>query len=130
MQYLREPYIIINLIFALLLVAIFCYFGTFSSTDAYPISAITRQTVTSTGLQRALSELMRGNLNTALQLNIYSLGIFIFFITELLIRLIFSIIYIKTDKKKKIIIADAIISIILFLSAFMPMAIKQIMLNI
>jgi len=73
---------------------------------------------------------MRGNLNTALQLNIYSLGIFIFFITELLIRLIFSIIYIKTDKKKKIITADAIISIILFLSAFMPMAIKQMMLNI
>ncbi len=130
MQYLREPYIIINLTFASLLAAIFCYFGIFSSADAYPISAITHQTVTSTGLQRALSELMRGNLNTALQLNIYSPGIFMFFIAELLTRLIFSIIYIKTDKKKKIITADAIISIMLFLSAFMPMAIKQIMLNI
>ncbi len=122
----REPYIICNLIFAVVLAAVLAYFGIFSSATDYPIHAIASGTLTSTGLQRALSELMRGNLDAALQFNRYSVGIFAFFVTQLIMRLAFSAIYIfRADKRRPLILTDAIISTFLFLCAFAPMAIRQ-----
>ena len=122
----REPYIICNLIFAVVLAAVLAYFGIFSSATDYPIHAIASGTLTSTGLQRALSELMCGNLTEALQFNRYSVGIFAFFVVQLGMRLSLSAIYIFcADKRRRLILADAIISTLLFLCAFAPMAIRQ-----
>lgn len=122
----REPYIICNLIFAVVLTAVLTYFGIFSSDGDYPVHALAPGTLTSTGLQRALSELMRGNLDAALQFNRYSVGIFAFFVVQLIMRLAFSAIYIFcADKRRSLILTDAIISTLLFLYAFAPMAMGQ-----
>lgn len=122
----REPYIICNLIFAVVLAAVLAYFGIFSSATDYPIHAIASGTLTSTGLQRALSELMRGNLTEALRFNCYSVGIFAFFVVQLVMRISLGAIYIFcADKRRRLILADAIISTLLFLCAFAPMAIRQ-----
>lgn len=126
----REPYIICNLIFAGVLAALLAYFGIFSSDGDYPVHALAPGTLASTGLQRALSELMRGNLDAALQFNRYSVGIFAFFVAQLVMRLSFSTIYIFcADKRRPLILTDAIISTLLFLCAFAPMAARQIMMN-
>lgn len=126
----REPYIICNLIFAVVLAAVLAYFGIFSSDADYPVHALVPGTLTSTGLQRALSELMRGNLDAALQFNRYSVGIFTFFVVQLVMRLSLGAIYIFcADKRRPLILTDAIISTLLFLCAFAPMAIRQIMLS-
>lgn len=122
----REPYIICNLIFAVVLTAVLAYFGIFSSDGDYPVHALAPGTLTSTGLQRALSELMRGNLDAALQFNHYSVGIFAFFVVQLIMRLAFSAIYIfRADKRRPLILTDAIISTLLFLCAFAPVAMGQ-----
>jgi len=121
----REPYIISNAIFAGVLAVILAYFGFFSSSDTYPIHAVVSGQLTSTGLQRALSEWMHGNVAAALQFNKYSLGIFAFFVSQLFMRLICSFIFIA-GHKKNIVVVDAVISIVLFLCAFAPMAIMQI----
>ena len=121
-----EPYIICNLIFAVVLTAVLAYFGIFSSDADYPVHALAPGTLASTGLQRALSELMRGNLDAALQFNRYSVGIFAFFVVQLVMRLAFSAIYIFcADKRRQLILTDAIISTLLFLCAFVPMAARQ-----
>ena len=97
----REPYIVCNLIFAGVLAALLAYFGIFSSVGDYPIHAVASGTLTSTGLQRALSELMRGNLDAALQFNRYSVGIFAFFVVQLIMRIAFSAIYIFCADKRR-----------------------------
>ena len=126
----REPYIICNLIFAGVLAAVLAYFGIFSSAGDYPVHALAPGTLTSTGLQRALSELMRGNLSEALQFNCYSVGIFAFFVVQLIMRLAFSAVFIFcADKRRRLILTDAIISTLLFLCAFAPMAIRQMLIN-
>ena len=126
----REPYIICNLIFAGVLVAVLAYFGIFSSDEAYPVHALMPGHLTSTGLQRALSELMRGNLTEALQFNSYSVGIFAFFVLQLIMRLAFSAFFVFcAGKRRQLILTDAIISTLLFLCAFAPMAIRQMLIN-
>lgn len=126
----REPYIICNLIFAGVLAVVLAYFGIFSSAGDYPVHALAPGTLTSTGLQRALSELMRGNLSEALQFNSYSVGIFAFFVAQLIMRLAFSAVFIFcADKRRRLILTDAIISTLLFLCAFAPMAIRQMLIN-
>lgn len=126
----REPYITINIIFAVVLVSILTYFGIFSCTDAFPISAVTSQQLSSTGLQRALSEWMRFRPQSAMQFNPYSLGIFIFFVTQLAMRILFSIIYLfRINARRKLILADAIVSSLMFLCAFAPMNIEMLFNN-
>ena len=126
----REPYIICNLIFAVVLAALLAYFGIFSSAADYPVHAVVSGTLTSTGLQRALSALVHGQADVALQLNPHSVRVFVFIVSQLLFRLIFSLIYIfAANRRRRLIIADAIISTLLFLWAFAPMAAGQILVN-
>ncbi|MBR5958374.1 MAG: hypothetical protein IKZ99_08430 [Salinivirgaceae bacterium] len=122
----REPYIICNLIFAVVLAVLLAYFGIFSSAADYPVHAVVSGTLTSTGLQRALSALVHGQADVALQLNPHSVRVFVFIVSQLLFRLIFSLIYIfAANRRRRLIIADAIISTLLFLWAFAPMAARQ-----
>ena len=126
----REPYIICNLIFAVVLAALLAYFGIFSYAADYPVHAVVSGTLTSTGLQRALSALVHGQADVALQLNPHSVRVFVFIVSQLLFRLIFSLIYIfAANRRRRLIIADAIISTLLFLWAFAPMAAGQILVN-
>ena len=123
----REPYIICNLIFAVVLAALLAYFGIFSSAADYPVHAVVPGTLTSTGLQRALSALVHGQADVALQFNPHSVRVFTFIVSQFLFRLIFSLIYaFAANRRRRLIIADAIISTLLFLWAFAPMAAGQV----
>lgn len=119
-------YIISNIIYAGVLVAVVAYFGFFSSHEAYPISAVTSLPLTSTGLQRALSEWVRFNSAEAMQYNKYSLAIFLFIVIQLVMRIVTTIvIYTKPKYQKTTLIFDVTISVLLFLWAFVPLTYNQ-----
>ncbi len=122
----REPYMTVNTIFAVVLAAALAYFGIFSCTDAYPVSAVTSHPLTSTGMQRALSEWVRLRPASAMEFNKYSLGVFVFIVSQLLMRVGATLfLVISPGRKRTLIITDAVISVLLFLWAFAPMTFVQ-----
>jgi hypothetical protein len=78
------------------------------------------------GLTRAFHLILTGDFKAALQLNPISLQLFTFFAVELIMRL--SLIFIFLKKRmisRRMLQADIIISILLFLACFSPL-IKQL----
>ena len=124
--FLTKPYFQINLIFAGILMMIFLYSGIFSAShNNYPIPSnytkLTGKKTVSTGLSRCFSEIIRGRLKSAKEYNPYGIGIFLFFLIQLLIRISLLIFYSKLNKYEHIvIIADSILSVVLFILFFRP----------
>ncbi len=122
----KEPYLIINMIFAGVILLIFAYSGIFSpDKDNYPITCIheqlTGEPCVSCGLSHSFSLIVRGRIDEAYQWNHYGMRIFLFFASQLLLRVTYSVLYMKyADTRKQLIIADCIGSGILFLLAFWP----------
>jgi Protein of unknown function (DUF2752) len=122
----KEPYLIINMIFAGVILLIFAYSGIFSpDKDNYPITCIheqlTGEPCVSCGLSHSFSLIVRGRIEEASRWNRYGMRIFLFFASQLILRVAFSVFYLKyTDTRKQLIIADCIGSGILFLLAFWP----------
>jgi hypothetical protein len=122
----NEPYLIINIIFAGVILLIFAYSGIFSpEKDSYPVVCIheklTGQPCVSCGLSHSFSLIVRGRFAEAYTWNHYAFRIFLFFLSELILRAAFSIFYIKyPDTGGQLIIADCIGSGLIFLLAFWP----------
>jgi hypothetical protein len=122
----NEPYLIINIFFAGVILFIFAYFGFFSpEKDNYPITCIhekiTCQPCVSCGLSHSLSLILRGRIEEAYHWNRYGMRIFLFFALQLVLRVAFSIFYLKyAETRKQLIIVDCIGSGIIFLVAFWP----------
>ena len=122
----KEPYLIINIFFTGVILLIFAYSGFFSpEKNNYPVVCIheklTGQPCVSCGLSHSFSLIVRGRVEEAYQWNHYGLRIFLFFAAQLLLRITFSIFYIKYhDVRRKLIIVDCIGSGIIFLAAFWP----------
>jgi hypothetical protein len=74
----------------------------------------------STGLSHSFSEIIRGNLKSAKAYNIYGLNICLFFALQLLMRILFTLLFHFTNRSKNIIFTDVTISLILFLILFFP----------
>jgi hypothetical protein len=125
-KFLTKPYFQINLIFAGILMMIFIYSGIFSaSRNNYPIPSnytkLTGRTTVSTGLSRSFSEIMRGRLKKAKEYNPYSIGIFLFFLAQLFLRIFILGLYQKLIKHERtFIITDSILSAFLFVLFFWP----------
>ncbi len=124
-QLFSEPYIKINIILAGVVVVILLYSGIFSTSNSYPIhsyyESATGQTSPSSGLSRAFSEIVRLNFTQAKIYNRYSLQIFSFFAAQLLLRLLFSWLFIAYSKYgNRVVIADITISTAIFIYAFSP----------
>ena len=125
-RFRNEPYLIINIFFAGVILLIFAYSGIFSpEKDNFPVSCIhedlTGQPCISCGLSHSFSLIVRGRFGEAYQWNIYGMRIFLFFAAQLILRIAFSIFYVKyADTRKQLIIADCIGSGIIFLIAFWP----------
>lgn len=121
-----EPYLIINLLFAGVIVLIIAYSGIFSPVkDNYPVTCIheklTGQPCVSCGLSHSFSLIVRGRIAEAYQWNQNGMRVFLFFASQLLIRVLFSRFYIRNqDTRKQLIITDCIGSGIIFLIAFWP----------
>lgn len=122
----NEPYLIINTVFAGVILLIIAYSGIFSpDKNNYPIVCIheklTGQPCLSCGLSHSFSLIVRGRIAEAFSWNIYGLRVFIFFISQLILRIGFSGFYIKyPDTRKQLILTDCIGSGLLLLIAFWP----------
>ena len=121
-----EPYLIVNFVFAGVILLVLAYSGFFSAgKNDYPVACLheklTGESCVSCGLSHSFSLIVRGRLDEAYQWNIYAMGVFLFFVSQLFLRLIFSVFYLRnTDTRKQLIIMDCIGSGLIFLIAFLP----------
>jgi hypothetical protein len=129
----NEPYLFINLVFAGVILLIIAYAGIFSpDKNNYPVICI-HEKVTglpcfSCGLSHGFSLILRGRLSEAYIWNAYAVRVFLFFISEFIIRIIFSIYYMKFESSRTWLIRyDIAGSILIFAIAFYPF-IRQLLL--
>ena len=121
---INKPYNIVNLFLAGIIMMIFIYSGLFSARkDNHPVPSfyekITGEPSPSSGLSRAFSEIVRGNLESAKSYNQDSLLIFSFFLIQFVQRILVSaLLYKQILRIQYLLIADLAISTILFLYCF------------
>jgi hypothetical protein len=122
----HDPYLIINIVFAGVILLIIAYSGFFSpEKDNYPVVCIheklTGQPCFSCGLSHSFSLILRGRIDEAYQWNQFAMQVFLFFAAQLLLRAVFSAFYIKfPGTRSQLIILDCVGSGLLFLIAFWP----------
>lgn len=122
----NEPYLIINIFFAGVILLIIAYSGFFSpEKDNYPViclhEKLTGEPCFSCGLSHSFSLIVRGRIDEAYQWNLYGMRVFLFFASQLILRVVFSIFYLwYPDTRKQLIIIDCIGSGLIFLISFWP----------
>ena len=121
-----EPYLILNIFFAGVIILAIAYSGIFSpDQNNYPVvcihEKITGEPCFSCGLSHSFSLIVRGRFNEAYQWNIYGMRVFLFFFSQLILRIGYSLSYLKyPNTRKQLIIIDSIGSGVLFLITFWP----------
>jgi len=117
--FFSKSYILINFFFAVIILMIFVYSAIFSAQkNNHPIpSFCPHEPCASTGLSRSFSEIIRLNFDSAKKFNINGIRIFLFFLIQLFLRVMFSLLYYKSSKNKVILI-DSIVSLSLFFITF------------
>lgn len=121
---INRPYYIVNLSLAGIIMMVFIYSGLFSAReDNHPVPSfyekITGESAPSSGLSRAFSEIVRGNLDAARGYNRESLLIFSFFLIQLIQRILVTLLlYKQIPRIEYLFSADLAISILLFLYCF------------
>ncbi len=124
MKLAKDPYIIVNIILAGVIVLVMIYSAIFSpDKDEYPVvcihEKITGEPCVSCGLSHSFSLILRGRLDEAYQWNVYGMRVFLFFSLQLIMRILLSFFYIRfIDTRKQLIIMDIIGSVLLFLISF------------
>lgn len=122
----RDPYLLINIIFAGVILLILLYSGIFSpEKDNYPVTCVheklTGEPCISCGLSHSFSLIVRGRIGEAYQWNAFGMRVFLFFISQLLMRVVFLLISLRhPDIRKQLIIYDCVVSGIIFLISFWP----------
>lgn len=128
-QWLRfssEPYLILNIFFAGVIIIIIAYSGIFSpEQNNFPVvcihEKITGKQCFSCGLSHSFSLIVRGRIREAYEWNSYGMRVFLFFLSQLMLRIAFSIYYLKNaSARKHLIIIDSIGSGLIFLITFWP----------
>ena len=126
LRFRDEPYLLLNLIFAGVVILVILYSGIFSpDKNNYPVvcihERITGEPCFSCGLSHSFSLIIRGRIHEASEWNIFGMMVFLFFILQLALRIGFSLFYMKyTNTRKQLIIIDSIGSGVLFLITFWP----------
>lgn len=119
-----RSYLIINLIFAGIVVAILCYSGIFSPVaNNYPVQCIHEKLTgipcPSCGMSHSFSYIIRGNFAEALIWNSYGIRVFLFFILQLILRLSISFSLVKGGRGAgRVLTFDIIVTSAGFLLAF------------
>lgn len=123
----KNPYKIINATLTGVILLILIYSALFSPTKSnHPIpssgSFFSEQTSLSTGLSRSFSSIIRLKFRQAKEFNPYGIQLFVFFLIQLFLRVIFLF---SSDKLadfgyQKIILIDSILSGSLFVFFFLP----------
>lgn len=121
-----DPYVIINSLLAVVLLAVFIYSAVFSpEKHNYPIQCIhelrTGEPCPTCGFSHAFSYLLRGDIEQARLWNENALPVFVFFALQLLYRLLTLIPgFIGPKRRKALIYDDITLSILFFTWAFIP----------
>lgn len=122
----NEPYIAVNAFLAGVILIVFLYSGFFSpEKNNYPVvclhEKITGKPCASCGLSHSFSLIVRGRVSESFRWNIYGLRIFVFFTAQLVMRIVFSVLFIRNAAiRKQLILYDIFASILIFLISFMP----------
>lgn len=122
----KDTYITLNLFFAGVILLVIAYSGIFSpDKNNYPVVCIheklTGQPCVSCGLSHSFSLIVRGRFSEARLWNPYGISVFMFFAIQLVMRVLLSFLYIKSESvRKQLIIFDSIASGIMLLVAFWP----------
>lgn len=119
-------YFRVNLAFLLSLLLVVAYSFLFSNNN-HPIPAalteITGIIPPSKGLSSAFSQIVRLNISKALFFNPISLRVFSFFLIQIVLRAILTIVIIKITESllKKLLLADIVVSAGVFVYTFFPL---------
>jgi hypothetical protein len=122
----NEPYLKINLVLTGVILLLFVYSGIFSpDKNNYPVVCINEKITGvqcfSCGLSHSISLIIRGRFEEAYQWNIYGMRVFLFFLSQLLMRVIFSVYYLNgKNRRKQLILYDVLGSVMIFLITFYP----------
>jgi hypothetical protein len=128
----NEPYLIINIFFAGVILLIIAYSGFFSpEKDNFPVTCLheklTGEPCISCGLSHSFSLIVRGRIDEAFRWNLYGMRVFLFFVSQLILRLAFSIFYLRyADTRKQLLIIDCVGSGLVFLISFWPFIVNII----
>lgn len=120
----NEPYHIINICFAGIIILILIYSGIFSAEKGnHPIKSacetISGEPCITTGLSRSFSEIVRFKFKSAKSYNKFGIKIFLFFFIQFFLRIIASLIlYLKILNNRQLVLLDSIISAGLYLFCF------------
>jgi hypothetical protein len=120
------PYLKINIILAGVILLVLAYSGFFSpDRDNYPVTCIhekiTGLPCLSCGLSHSFSLIVRGRIQEAYQWNIYGMRVFLFFVSQLIMRVTFSVCYMRnTGSRQWLIYYDIAGSILIFTISFYP----------
>jgi Protein of unknown function (DUF2752) len=121
-----DSYLKINIILAGVIVLVMAYSGIFSpDRNNYPVvcihEKITGMKCFSCGLSHSFSLIVRGRITEAYRWNSYGMQVFLFFLLQLVMRIVFSLFYVThAENRKQLILYDITGSIIIFLVAFYP----------
>jgi hypothetical protein len=122
----HSPYLKINVAFAGVIVLVLAYSGIFSpDKNNYPVICIheklTGLPCFSCGLSHSFSLILRGRIAEAHQWNIYGFRVFLFFVSQLFMRIWFSVLWVRNrDYAQQIINYDIAGSVIIFVITFFP----------
>lgn len=123
---LRDPYLTINLVFAGLILMILVYSAIYSpDRNDYPVQCIheqlTGQPCASCGISHSFSLIVRGRISEAYEWNQNGMRVFIFFVAQAVMRLVFSLFYLRDEStRRRLIQYDIAGSVLMFLVSFMP----------
>ena len=129
-----DSYLKINIILAGVVVLVMAYSGIFSPDRSnYPVVCMHEKILGikcfSCGLSHSFSLIVRGRINEAYSWNVYSMQVFLFFLLQLIMRVVFSLIYVsRIENRKQLILYDAAGSAIIFIITFYPF-LRQIFLE-
>jgi hypothetical protein len=126
----KETYLIINFVLAVVILLVFAYSGIFSpDKNNYPVvcihEKISGEPCFSCGLSHSFSLIVRGRLDEAYQWNVNGIRVFLFFVSQLLMRIVFSFYYLKDGVNRKgLINFDIAGSILIFAIVFYPFIVQ------
>jgi len=128
-----NPYLIINIFFAGVILLIMAYSGFFSpDKNNYPViclhEKLTGEPCFSCGLSHSFSLIVRGRIDESYKWNIYGMRVFLFFVSQLILRVAFSIFYLRYPAtRKQLILIDCIGSGLIFLISFWPFIVNIVL---
>jgi hypothetical protein len=123
----HHPYILINLILAGILAGVIGYSALFSPEGDKYLVRCTHQLLSGNscptcGLSHSFSAMVRFNFEEARQLSPFGPRIFIFVSGQLLLRIIFSVVWLRVTVMRELLIwTDAALALIFFAWAFAPL---------